>query len=136
MTVTLHSAFLNVRQSGGVYLQRYLIVTWLVPCETAASRRAVCVHHTTIHQFAVLFEATYVHLVFRCMLGFKYFFSSVFIVLRTLRQTTGSLTCVRGLSACVYTWRTLVYILIRRDFSSEGSNFSSMFSLMSSFAEL
>ena len=36
-----------------VYLQRYFVVTWLMPRETAAVSVAFCVHHTTTYQFTV-----------------------------------------------------------------------------------
>ena len=35
-----------------VYLQRCLVVTWLVICETAAIFCMCCVHHTTMHQMS------------------------------------------------------------------------------------
>ena len=37
-----------------VYLQLYLVVTWLVPRETAAvSAHVVCMHPAVMHQFTV-----------------------------------------------------------------------------------
>ena len=49
---------------------------------------------------------------FLCMLGCL----RVSIIHRTLRWTTGPLTCVHDLSAWVYTWATPVDSLIRRTF--------------------
>ena len=38
-----------------VIWQCYLVVTWLVPCETAVVSVHVCEHHTTMHTFIVSF---------------------------------------------------------------------------------
>ena len=45
------------------YLRSYLVVTWLVPRETAAISTSLYTMQT-MHQFTVLFKDAYVHLVF------------------------------------------------------------------------
>ena len=100
-----------------VYLQRCLVVARLVLSLTQLpSRRIFCVHHTTMHQLTVVFEATY-----KCKLGCF----SVFIMHRNLTWNTGSLTCnLRHLFTRVYTLATSV-CLIRRSFVESAQNLDS-----------
>ena len=57
VTVDIHSAFWISTEV--VYLQRCLVVTWLVPHKTAAFSAHVrfCVHCTTMHQFTASLHA-------------------------------------------------------------------------------
>ena len=101
-----------------MYLQRYLVDAWLVPRETAAILvHVMCtscnqapiyiVIRSHIRYLTLLFEATYVHLVFLCKLCYL----SVSIVHSVSTWTTCSL-CVAFLHAYTYTRGTLVNGLI------------------------
>ena len=64
VTVAFHSAFL-IFSIEVVYLQRYLVVTWLVPHETAAVlAHVLCTpyNHAQVYNRnnVTLFEATYI----------------------------------------------------------------------------
>ena len=57
-----------------MYLECYLLHTYMYGwchAKLLPFQCAFCVHHTSMHllQFTVLFNARYIHLVFRCMLG-------------------------------------------------------------------
>ena len=87
-----------------------LVVTWLVPYKTAAISTNILWTPIQLCSSLHCCSKPHAHLVFWCTLGYL----TVTMIHPTLKWTTGSLTCVCDLFACVYTQGTSVYSLLQR----------------------